>query len=159
MKQALLSFGDDFAVKDETGRDQYYFDGKAFSFGKHLVIKNSNGNEVARLKQKLLTFAPTYRLVTDKGELARISKKLLTFRPSFLIDVPGPDDITVVGKMIEHDYRFLRNGSEIAHCSKRWFRAKDTYGIDVHDQSDALLVLSAAVVIDLVCHPKRDSSF
>ncbi|MCI5065623.1 LURP-one-related family protein [bacterium] len=159
MKQALLSFGDDFSVKDEHGRDVFYFDGQVLSIGKKIIVQERNKQEVARIQQRFFRFSPTYSLRQGKDEIATIRKKLFTFRPSFVVDVPGPDDITVVGRLIEHDYKFLRNGKQIAHCSKRWFTGKDTYGIEIDNAADVLLVLSAAVVIDLVCHPKRDSTF
>ena len=44
----------------------------------------------------------------------------------------------------------------MAEVSKRWFSWTDTYGIDVRDEDDALLVLCSAVVIDLVCHGDDD---
>ena len=159
MKQKILCFGDDFAITDESGREIFYIDGKAFSFGKNLVFLDSNKNQLAKVRQKLLTFRPTYKVSSQGQVLAVIYKRLLTFRKTFYIDVPGPDDITVVGKLLEHEYKFYRNSKEIANCSKKYFRSKDTYGVDIEKEKDILLVLCAAVVIDLICHPKRDSSF
>lgn len=154
-----MSFGDDFAIKDENGNECFYFDGQALSIGKKIIIKGPAREEIARLQQKLFSFVPSYVLTKGGQPWAKISKKLFTFRPAFVVDVLGREKITVVGKMLEHDYRFLRNGKEIARSSKKWFTGKDTYGINVESSVDPLLVLSAAVVVDLVCHPKRDSSF
>ena len=36
MRQKLLSWGDDYTIKDEEGRDLYFVDGKAFSLGGQL---------------------------------------------------------------------------------------------------------------------------
>jgi hypothetical protein len=33
MRQKLLSWGDDFVIRDEGGRDVFFVDGKAFSLG------------------------------------------------------------------------------------------------------------------------------
>ena len=33
MKQKLLSWGDDFYIRDDQGRDVFFVDGKALSFG------------------------------------------------------------------------------------------------------------------------------
>ncbi|MCB0331085.1 MAG: LURP-one-related family protein [Bdellovibrionales bacterium] len=159
MKQALLSFGSDFSVKDEHGKEVYYFDGLALSIRSKTIVKDANREEIARITRKLFTFAPTYRLTKGRQELATISKKLFTFRPAFTISRKGKSPITVIGKLLEHEYRFFREREEIATCSKKWFTGKDTYGIEVKSSSEALLVLSAAVIIDLICHPKRDSSF
>ena len=40
MKQKLLSWGNDFTIRDEDGRDVFFVDGKAFSIGKKLSFKD-----------------------------------------------------------------------------------------------------------------------
>jgi uncharacterized protein YxjI len=40
--------------------------------------------------------------------------------------------------------------------SKRWFAFTDTYGIDVADDEDQVLILASAVVVDQACHPGDD---
>ncbi len=46
MKQKLLSWGDDFVIKDESGRDAFYVDGKAFSLGNQLSFRDMRGDEL-----------------------------------------------------------------------------------------------------------------
>jgi len=53
LKQKLLSFGDDFRIKDDAGRDVYFADGKAFSFGDQLSFQELDANELAFIKQKV----------------------------------------------------------------------------------------------------------
>lgn len=36
--------------------------------------------------------------------------------------------------------------------SKRWFTWTDTYGVDIQQGEDDVLLLATAVVIDMVCH-------
>ena len=40
MRQKLLSWGDDFYVKDEAGNDVYFVNGKALSFGDQLSFQD-----------------------------------------------------------------------------------------------------------------------
>jgi uncharacterized protein YxjI len=40
----------------------------------------------------------------------------------------------------------------VATVSKRWFAWTDTYGIEVDDKEDAVLILASAVVVDMACH-------
>ena len=44
MREHLFSFGDDFTVKDESGRDVFYIDGKALSIG--LTVPMNGGDSV-----------------------------------------------------------------------------------------------------------------
>ena len=40
----------------------------------------------------------------------------------------------------------------MANVSKQWFALTDTYGVDVADSEDDVLILASTVVIDMVCH-------
>jgi len=40
----------------------------------------------------------------------------------------------------------------VATVSKQWFSWTDTYGVEVADGEDAVLLLASTVVIDMVCH-------
>ena len=46
----------------------------------------------------------------------------------------------------------IRAGQTIAEVSKRWFTFNDSYGVDIHDGQDDVLILASTVVIDMVCH-------
>ena len=41
MRQKWLSWGDDFVIRDEDGRDVFYVDGKAFSIGALVATSRS----------------------------------------------------------------------------------------------------------------------
>ena len=52
MRERILSWGDDFTIKDADGRDAFYVDGKVFSFAiiSRLVL---NGRELSLIDQNL----------------------------------------------------------------------------------------------------------
>jgi len=154
MKQKLLSWGDDFYIRDAEGRDVYFVDGKGFSLGNQLSFQDLAGNELAYIKQTLLAWGPTYE-ITRGGELMAVVKKELFafFHHRFTVDVPGPDDLEAEGDFSDHEYEFRRGGSVVATVSKKWFAWSDTYGIDIDDDEDQVLLLASAVVVDQACHP------
>ena len=49
-------------------------------------------------------------------------------------------------------HQFRNVGDTVAEISKRWFRVRDTYGIDVAPGEDDALILAAAVCIDEMAH-------
>jgi hypothetical protein len=59
MRQHLFSWGDDFTIKTEDGRNVFFVDGKAFSLGNQLSFQDMQGNELAFIRQKLLSWGPT----------------------------------------------------------------------------------------------------
>lgn len=156
MKQNLFCWGDDFSIKNETGEEVFFVDGKAFSLGQKLSFQDMQRNELAFIRQKLLAWGPTYE-ITRNGALAAVVKKhLFTFlRCRFTVDVPGPDDLEAQGSFLDMEYTFTRAGQTVAEVSKRWFTFADTYGVDIGDSEDDVLILASTVVIDMVCHGDR----
>lgn len=155
MKEKILAWGDDFTIRDETGREVFYVDGKIFSFGDKLSFRDVRSRqELAVIDQKLLAIGPTYEIFREGRRAAVVKKKLFTlFRNKFSVDVPGPDDLEAQGDFINKDYTFTRHGRKVAEVSKKWFRITDTYGIDIAPGEDDVLILASAVVIDLCVHP------
>ena len=158
MRERILSWGDDFTIKDEAGREAFYVDGKVFSFGDQLSFKDRDGKEVALIDQKLLSFGPQYEIIRGGTTVAVVKKQLFTlFRARFTVDVPGPDDLEAKGNFLEHEYVFERDGRDIARISKKWLSLSDSYAIDINEGEDDVVILAAAVVIDLVSHPDQRS--
>lgn len=153
MKQKLFCFGDDFRIKNEAGNDVFFVDGKVFSIGQKLSVQDLNGKELAFIRQKLLSWGPTYEIYRDGNLAAVVKKHLFTlFRCAFTVDVPGSDDIEAQGSFLDMEYTFTRGGRQVAEVSKRWFSFTDSYGVDIADSEDQILLLASTVVIDMVCH-------
>lgn len=159
MKQKLFCWGDDFTIKNEAEEDVFFVDGKAFSIGNKLSFRDMQKNELAFIRQKLLSWGPTYE-ITRNGELAAVVKKHLftLLRCRFTVDVPGPDDLEAQGSFLDMEYTFTRAGQVVAEVSKRWFSFTDTYGVDIHEGEDDVLILASTVVIDMVCHGDQNSA-
>ena len=157
MREHILSWGDDFTIRTEDGRDAYTVDGKVFSFGDKLILRAAGGAEVARIDQKMIALGAQYEIVRDGQVAAVVKKHLFTLlRTRFTVDVPGPDDLEARGNFLDHEYTFTRGDREVARVSKSWFSLRDTYGIEVAAGEDDVLILASAIVIDLVSHPDSD---
>jgi uncharacterized protein YxjI len=156
LRQKLLAWGNDFIVRDEAGNDAFVVDGRAISLGNKASFQDTAGNELAFISQKFLSLVPVYEIFIG-GEPAAVVRKdvFKLFHHTFSVDVPGPDDLTAEGDLTQHEYAFRRGTRPVAHVSKKWFTLADTYGVDVGEGEDAVLILACAVVIDLVCHDHR----
>ena len=156
LKQKLFAFGDDFHILNENDEKVFFVDGRAFSLGNKLSFQDLSGNELVFIRQKLLSFGPSYELHRSGQLVATLKKNYFTlFHCKFAIDVPGPDDLEAKGDFLEHEYVFTRSGREVAQISKRWFAFSDTYGVDIGEGQDDVLILASAVVIDMICHDEE----
>jgi uncharacterized protein YxjI len=157
MKQKVFAWGEDFTIKDEGGNDAFFVDGRAFSIGNKLSFQDASGHELAFIRQKLLSWGPGYEISRNGQLVATVKKKHFTlFRCKFSVDVPGPDDLEAQGSFMDYDYKFTRGSKTAAEVSKRWFSLRDTYGVDIADGEDDVLILASTVVIDMVCHDDKD---
>jgi uncharacterized protein YxjI len=156
MKQKLLAWGDDYTIRDDAGNDVYFVDGKAISVGSQASFQDMHGNELAYISQKFFAWGPTYEIHRGGILVAVVKKELFQFfHCTFTVDVPGPDDLTAEGDLMDHEYAFRRGDTPVAHVSKQWFTLADTYGVEIADREDPVLLLASAVVIDLACHDHR----
>lgn len=156
MKQKLFCFGDDFIIHDETGNDAFFVDGKVFCIGNQLSFQDMQKRELAYIKQKIFAWGPTYEIYREGTLVAVVKKHLFTvFLCRFTVDVPGPDDLIAEGDFLDHEYSFMRGSDCVATVSKRWFSWTDTYGVEIADGEDDVLLLASTVVIDMACHPDK----
>ena len=73
-------------------------------------------------------------------------------RERFDVEAENGVKYEVKGKITDHQYEFERDGNEVANVSKKWFRVRDTYGVEVGPNEDVALVLAATVAIDQMTH-------
>ena len=156
MKEKILSIGDDYTIQDENGNDKYFVDGKVLTLSNKLSFQDLDGRELALIKQRLISWKKTFDIYRDGNLVAVIKKNRFKFlHDRHVIDVPGPNDYDITGNLLDHEYSFTRNGETVARVSKKFFSFADKYGIEIADNEDDVLILSAAVVIDLTAHEGR----
>jgi uncharacterized protein YxjI len=154
LRQKMLSFADAFQIKNEDGADAFVVNGAVFSLAKQLAFQDLAGNTLLSIKQQLMSWGPTYAISRDDTPVALVKKELFNvFSYRFTIDLEGASSLETNGDFSNHEYAITRNGQQVAAISKQWFTLTDTYGVDVGQGEDDVLILAIAVVIDMVCHP------
>ena len=157
MKQKLLSLGQDFTIEDEEGNAAYKVDGRAISFGAKYSFQDTAGEELVFISQKVLSWKKRYQILRQGEMVAEVIRGFswLDFLGAgydrLTIDVPGPDDYSVQGSFFRREYRFTRGGQQVAEVSRKFFSLTDSYGIDISEGEDEVLILASAVVIDHIC--------
>jgi uncharacterized protein YxjI len=153
MRQSLVSIGDDYWIENGAGQRAYKVDGKAFRVRKTLVIEDVAGNEVATLKEKLVSVRDVMTIERGGQTLATVKKAMFTpLRERFDVESASGVKYEVKGKITDHQYEFERDGNKVANVSKKWFRVRDSYGVEIGPNEDVGLVLAATVAIDQMTH-------
>ena len=150
IREKFFGFGQDSDITDEHGRPVLRVDGKALSLRERLVLRDLDGQEVAEVRRKMVSMRPAYEIEIGGEEAARIRKKLFTpFVDRYTVDIPGPDDLELVGDLFDHDYTVRRGGAVVATVSKAYFTMRDTYAVDIASGENELLILAAVLALDL----------
>lgn len=150
MRQKLVSIGDDYWIEDNNGDRVYKIDGKALRLRETLLFEDRNGNELYKIQSKMLHIRDTMEIEDGHGhKVATVKKALITpLRDKFEIKVEDGPDMEAKGNIVEHEYKIERDGDKVAEVSKKWFRVRDTYGVEVAPGQNDALLLAVTVCID-----------
>ena len=149
MREKLFSIGDDFWIEDESGERAFKVNGKALRVRDTLVFEDPGGAELFTVQEKKLHIRDTMEIERGGRSVATVKKALITpLRDRFSIEVAGASDMEAKGNIVDHEYKIERDGHRVAEVSKRWFRIRDTYGIEIGAGENDALVLAVTVCID-----------
>jgi uncharacterized protein YxjI len=156
MKQRLISFGDDFFIKNEQGEKCFKVDGKILRVRNTLHFEDMQGRQLYKIQAKMVDIRETMTIKRPDGSNAAVVHNawVSPIRDRWTIDIPGGQDLTARGNILQHEYTISTKGSRlpIAVVSKKWLRLRDSYGVEVQNAFDAPLVLAITVVIDMMSH-------
>src|SRR3954447_2548977 len=153
LREKMFSIGDDYWIETDGGQRAFKVNGKALRVRKTLVLETPDGREVFTIQEKKLSIRDTMEIERDGQTVATVRKALVSpLRERFSIDVADGEDMEAKGNIVDHEYKIERGGEKVAEASKRWFRVRDTYGIEIDDGQDDALILAVTVCIDQMTH-------
>ena len=153
MREKLFAIGDDFWIETDGGHRAFKVNGKALRIRSTFVIESPTGEELLKVQEKKLRVRDTMQIERDGETVATVKKALISpLRDRFTIDLEGAGELNVKGNIVDHEYEIERDGRKVAEVSKRWFRVRDSYGIQVAPGESDPLILAATVCIDEMTH-------
>lgn len=157
MRQRMFSIGDDFMITNQQGQPAFKVDGKMLRVRSTLFFEDVGGRQLYKIQERMLRVRDTMNIERPDGsEAAKVHNALITpLRDRWQIDIPGGADLSTKGNIVNHEYRIEQGGAVVATVSKRWFRIRDSYGVDVAPGQDDALLLAITVVIDMMAHQGR----
>jgi len=157
MRQKMVSIGDDFWIENDRGEKVYKVDGKALRVRQTLIVEDAHGNELYKIQEKMLRVKDSMEIEDARGQRAAMVKKALItpIRERWTVNVKGGPDLDVQGNILDHEYTIGEGRDKVAEVSKKWFRLRDSYGVEIDQGQDDALILAVAVVIDEMAHSGR----
>ncbi len=154
MHEKLISIGDDYWIENEAGERAFYVDGKALRVRDTLIIKDVQGNELYKLKEKLLRVRDTMDILDAEGKTAATIKQALItpLRDRWKVEVANGPEMDIQGNILDHEYKIEAGKEKVAEVSKKWFRIRDTYGVEIETGQDNALILAITAAMDQMTH-------
>ena len=157
MRKRLFAIGDDYWVEDDQGQRVLRVDGKVLRLRKTFVLEDPEGGEVATVRKQLVALRETMTVERGGQLVARVRRALFApLRQRFDVDLDGTADLVIQGDVTDHEYEVRRGHVRVAEISKRWFRVRDTYAVDVAPGEDAGLILALTVAVDWMGHEEHE---
>jgi uncharacterized protein YxjI len=157
MREKMFSIGDDFWVENEQGQRAFRVDGKALRVRQTLIIENAHGQELLKIQEKMIRIKDSMEIENASGQQVAMVKKALIspLRDRFTVEVADGPELEVQGNIVNHEYEISHGRDKVAEISKKWFRIRDSYGIEVEPGQNDALIIAIAVCVDQMSHDVR----
>jgi uncharacterized protein YxjI len=157
MREKLVSFGDDFWIENDRGERVFKVNGKMMRVRGTLEFENTEGKVKAQIQERMMRAKDSMAIEDGKGhKAAEVKRALITpIRERWVVKIADGPDLEVKGDLLAHEYKIGDGKQKVAKVSKKWFRIRDSYGVQIEpDQNDAV-ILAVTVAIDAMVHPGK----
>ncbi len=144
---------------------------KIFRFTKYkrmtpfdITVKTPEGRQIVRIKRGISLFLSKVEVLDENDQvIGGFKQKLFSIGGAFkVLDASGTPVCELKGKWTGWDFKFMADGQELAHVSKKWagigkefFTSADNYALQISetvpsDDASRQLILAAVMCIDMV---------
>ena len=154
MREKLVSIGDDFWIENAQGQKTFKVDGKALRVRDTLYFRDTHGNELCKIQERKVRVKDSMEVEDAHGhQVAMVKKALVTpVRDRFTVKIKGGPDLDVKGNILDHEYSIGEGHHKVAEVSKKWFRVRDSYGVEIEPGQEDIVILAVTVCIDQMAH-------
>ena len=149
IKEKMLTNFVHFDVYDESENIKYTVDEKQamVKVGLQLEVKNAQGEQIARLEQKKLSFQPTYYVIRNETTTATIEKKFTMFKPKYIVKELN---WTIEGDFTAHQYKITDDLNSNISISKEYLSWGDTFVLEFDRCNHEIEAICSVLAIDNV---------
>jgi uncharacterized protein YxjI len=152
MQQQLIAIGRNFWIENEQGQKAFKVDGKALRIRDTLKFEDAHGKELCKIQEKKLRIKDTMEIEGPDGKvMAKVKKAIISpVRDRWTVKIGGGPDLEVQGNVVDHEYRIGEGRQKVGEVSKKWFRIRDSYGVEVAEGQNDVLILAITVAVDMM---------
>ena len=150
MREKMVSIGDDYWIENGQGQKTFKVDGKALRVRQTLKFEDAHGQELCKIQERKLRVKDSMEVEDAHGkQVAMVKKAVISpVRDRFTVKIKNGPDLEVKGNILDHEYSIGEGRDKVAEVSKKWFRLRDTYGVEIEPGQDDIIILAVTVCID-----------
>jgi uncharacterized protein YxjI len=155
IRQKLFAFGDDFYIENDQGQRVFKVDGKVLRVRETLDFRGLDGHLLCQIQERKLRIKDVMAIDGPDGRtIAEVKKALITpLRDRFVVNIKDAPDMDIHGNIVDHEYTIEVGRHKVAEISKKGFRVRDMYGVEVEPGQNDILILAVSVAVDMLVHP------
>ncbi|MFI6470654.1 MULTISPECIES: LURP-one-related/scramblase family protein [unclassified Streptomyces] len=149
VRDKIFAIGDDYWIETEDGRQAFLADGKALRLRDTLELKDPSGRVLITLREKMFSLRDAMTIERDDQTLAKVRRKRLSLlRNHYRVSLVEGTELDVTGKILDREFTVEYDGELLAHVSRKWFRVRETYAVNVvREDADAALLLAVVICV------------
>jgi uncharacterized protein YxjI len=156
VQERIFSIRADFWIEDEDGNRVFVVDGKALSLRETFELKDAYGNLLIVIRKKIFSMRDTMEIENGSGVIATVRPAFFSpLKHRYEIDLAGGTRLEAVGNFTDKDWELKDGHHVIGRISRRWFRIRDTYGVEVEQGVDDALIIAIAICIDRIYEDEK----
>ena len=149
IEQKLAALRDTFGLKDRNGNLLAYVKKKIVSWGPQFSFETPDGHRFGEMRGKVLAVRPTFEIYDMQSLVGVVKKKVLKLLGSewWLEDRSGTEMARIKGNITEHDFTIQSpTGSTVAQVHKKWVSIRDSYGVEILTKDLTPYIIIAYVI-------------
>lgn len=146
----VISTPDDLNILSGAGEVAFRLDAALLRMSDEIALKNLTGDALYRASVRMARREDCIE-IHDAFDLvvARIERTLVSpLRDRFVLKLADLPELTIEGNVAGHEFTIADRSGLVAVASRKWFRSRGSYGLEVAPGSQDGLLLTAVLTMD-----------
>ncbi|MFI3213773.1 MAG: LURP-one-related family protein [Eubacteriales bacterium] len=155
IKQKRFSFGDKYDIYDANQNVVYKAWGEIFAIANKLHLCNNCDEELMFIKQRAMTFLPTFELFVHGNLFATVKKEFTFFYKKINVESTY-GNFVIDGNFWDHEYTITCDGKLFGKVSKEWLVWGDVYELDINTEEHSEFFVALVLAIDSILEGEKN---
>jgi len=151
MRKDVRSISEDYWVEDQFDHRAFKVDGRVLSVRHAFALEDPDGSVVATIEEQFFRLRDAMEIDIDDRKI-KVHQEIPGKRDRYHVQVPDGPNLTVHGRVADHEYTVAAGDTTVATVSTVWFDIPHTFGVEVCADQDPVLILSVAVAMDSMAY-------